>query len=108
MPDLPARRAYEALFAQMARLGLEGAEDFFRLTPRQIECRLLAFAARRRHQAERDGCLAWLTGRYVALGVHAPRRYPAAPPRFARRAADAREMKDLFLSLAERRNTHDA
>lgn len=76
----------------------------FRLTPAEIEWELTAFAARRRLQMERLDDLAWLTGRYAAIGVNAPKRYPHKPDGVVRRPAemDDEAMKQVFLRMAER------
>lgn len=54
---------------------------------------------------ERLDDLAWLVGRYVSIGVNAPKRYPRRPDGVVRKKAvmDAAAMKQVFLDLAGRR-----
>lgn len=88
-----------------AEAGFERAGRLFGLTPLEVEWELLAFAQRRRLEMERLDDLAWLVGRYTAIGVNAPRRYPRRPDGVRRRAAamtDA-DMKRVFLGLAGRK-----
>ncbi|HIS02417.1 MAG TPA: hypothetical protein IAA75_00785 [Candidatus Pullichristensenella avicola] len=101
------RREYERLFARLAEMGFARAADLFARTPREIEWEIGAFSAQQARRAEELTCLAWLTGRYAALGVHAPRRYPAAPPAARKRAAGPEAMKQAFAAMAERRNEND-
>ncbi|NLF28280.1 MAG: hypothetical protein GX592_10310 [Clostridiales bacterium] len=100
-----SRRAFEQLFHRLAAMGVPGAGGFFDRTPREIEWEVLALAHRRSERAEELSALAWLAGGYVALGVNAPRRYPATPPapRGRARTMTAGEMKRVFQSLAGRR-----
>ena len=92
------------MLERAAEAGFEDAGRLMRLTPAEIEWELSAFAARRRMELERLDDLAWLVGRYVSIGVNAPKRYPRRPDGVARRRepmADA-AMKRVFLELAER------
>ena len=86
-------------------MGVPGAGGFFDRTPREIEWEVSALAGRRSERAEELSALAWLVGGYVALGVNAPRRYPAKPPapRERARTMTAGEMKRVFQSLAGKR-----
>ena len=70
----------------------------------EAEWELLAFAARRRAEMERLDDLAWLAGRYVAIGVNAPRKYPRRPDGVKRAACEmgAEEMKGVFVAMAGR------
>ena len=102
------RREYEQLFARLAAMGLADAGRLFACTPREIEWEVRALATRQARRAEEISCLAWLTGRYVALGVHAPRRYPAAPPAARERATSPAAMKQVFAALAKGRIHSDA
>lgn len=74
------------------------------MTPLEVEWELSAFAARRRLEAERMDDLAWLVGRYAAIGVNAPRRYPRRPDGVKRAVKEmgAEEMKAVFLGLRGR------
>jgi len=51
---------------------------------------------------ERLDDLAWLTGRYAAIGVNAPRRYPRRPDGVKRRAMEPEAMKRVFVNLNRR------
>jgi len=48
---------------------------------------------------------AWLTGRYVLMALHAPKRYPRRPDgvRAQRRPMTDAQMKQVFISMAGRR-----
>lgn len=74
------------------------------MTPVEIEWELTAFAARERRAMERLDDQAWLTGRYAAIGVNAPRRFPRRPDGVPRAPAqmDDGEMKRVFLNLQRR------
>ena len=80
------------------------------MTPIEAELELTAFAARQRQALERMDEVAWLAGRYAAIGWHAPKRYPRRPEGVKRRRArmsDA-EMKDALLGFVRRRaDSHD-
>lgn len=92
------------IVSQAAEAGFPRASQLFSLTPVEIAWELDAFAARERRANERIDALAWLTGRYAAIGVHAPRKYPNRPECVKRRAepmTDA-DMKRVFLNLAGR------
>lgn len=56
-------------------------------------------------EMEQLDALAWLTGRYVAIGWHAPRKYPKRPEGVRRTvpAMSDQAMKDVFLGMARRR-----
>lgn len=51
---------------------------------------------------ERIDDLAWLAGRYAAIGINAPRKYPRRPDGVKRRAQEMspEAMKAVFASLA--------
>lgn len=77
----------------------------FDLTPVEIEWKLAAFAACEQRRLERMDEAAWLVGRYVAIGLNAPRRYPRRPDAVKRRPRTMSddEMKRVFAGLAERK-----
>ena len=77
----------------------------FHLTPVEVEWELLAFAARKREAMERMDDLAWLVGRYAAIGINAPRKYPRRPDGVKRmvKEMDAAEMKAVFVGMAQGR-----
>lgn len=89
---------------RLTEVGFEGAWRLFDLTPMEVEWEISAFAARRRLELERMDELAWLVGRYAAIGVNAPRRYPKRPDGVVRRTAPMNDeaMKQVFLRLAQR------
>ena len=87
-----------------AEAGFSDAGRLMSLTPVEIGWELAAFAARRRLEMERLDDLAWLVGRYAAIGVNAPKKYPGRPDGVVRksRQMDDAEMKRVFLDLAGR------
>lgn len=89
---------------QAAAAGFEDAGRLMNLTPLEVEWELTAFAARRRSEMERLDDLAWLAGRYVSIGVNAPKKYPRRPDGVARKTErmDDAAMKRVFLNLAGR------
>lgn len=86
-----------------AEAGYPGAGRLLSLTPVEIEWELTAFAARQQAEMERLDDLAWLTGRYAAIGVNAPKKYPRRPDGVKRRARvmDAEEMKRVLVNLGK-------
>ena len=87
-----------------ADAGISGAAGLLDRTPAEIELELRAAAARQMREMEQLDALAWLTGRYAAIGWHAPRKYPKRPEG-VRRTAPAmsdQAMKDVFLGMARR------
>ena len=99
------RRGFSQTLGRLAEAGFEGAWRLFDLTPLEAEWEIAAFAARRRLEMERLDDLAWLVGRYAAIGVNAPKKYPRRPDGVARKAErmDDAAMKRVFLDLAGRR-----
>lgn len=99
------RREFEEIARRAAEAGFPGAGALFGMTPAEIEWELTAFAARRRLEMERLDDLAWLAGRYVAIGVNAPKKYPRRPDGVKRAARDmeAEDMKNVFRRLAQGR-----
>lgn len=98
------RRSFLDAVYRLTEVGFEGAWRLFDLTPMEVEWEISAFAARRRLELERMDELAWLVGRYAAIGVNAPRRYPKRPDSVVRRTAPMNDeaMKQVFLRLAQR------
>ena len=96
------RTAALELVRSAAEAGMRGAWKLTRYTPREIQLELEAFAQRRRQEAENTDILAWRTGRYVMLALHAPRRYPRRPDaglhRMRKMTDD--EMKRVFAAMA--------
>ena len=97
------------LAERAARSGVSGAWELLARTPREIDAELLAWAERRRRERENVELLAWRTGSYAMVGVHAPKRDPRrpdAPAAGARRMTDG-EMKRAFAAMAAgRRENH--
>lgn len=71
------------------------------MTPVEIGWALEAFAARERRAMERADALAWLVGRYVAVGLNAPRRYPRKPDGVKQKVREMspEEMKKVLAGL---------
>lgn len=99
------RRGFEKVVRRAAEAGYSGAGRLFYLTPVEVEWELEAFAARKRMEMERLDDLAWLVGRYAAIGVNAPKKYPRRPDGVKRavREMDAAQMKGVFVGMAGRR-----
>ena len=97
------RREFEEIARQAAEAGYPDAGALFRMTPTEIGWALSAFAARRQAEMERLDDLAWLAGRYAAIGVNAPKKYPRRPDGVKRvvRPMGAEEMKRVFVGLAQ-------
>lgn len=98
------RERFQKMVDRAAEAGLEQPSRLWRMTPREIEWELDAFAARERRRVARMDELAWLAGRYAAVAWHAPRRYPRRPDAVAHPRApmtDA-EMKRALLRFARR------
>ena len=85
--------------AQAARAGLQ--IDIGLLTPREI---MDVFEAARQRARDAD-FLAYLIGRYVALAVHVPGRYPTHPDA-VREVMTGQDMKRCFVALSERGKAH--
>ena len=104
------RERFLEIARQAAEAGYPDAQSLFSLTPTEIEWALNAFAAQERRSSRRMDAQAWLTGRYAAIGWHAPRRYPRRPNAVYTPPAQMsdREMKDVFERLARRMNADHA
>lgn len=81
---------------------MENPWEILCLSPREIEWRFRALAQRRRMQGENIDLLAFLVGRYVALGFHAPKKYPRKPNSLAYppKEMTANQMKHFFAELS--------
>ncbi len=99
------RRTARYLEQRAAQEGLAQAHRLGEFTPREIASLFHAEAARRRQRAQQADFTAFLIGRYVALAIHAPRRYPRRPNavREVGRQMPPEEMKRLFMDMAARR-----
>ena len=69
----------EDLMDRAAEAGFENANALSRLTPREAVRAFRAFEAEKRRELELADALAWLIGRYVAIALNAPERYPSRP-----------------------------
>lgn len=99
------RSAARELISRAAGAGIEEAYLLTTLSPREIELYLQAIEEKRREDVERMDMQAWLTGRYVLMAMHAPRRYPHRPEgvRQKNKAMADESMKRVFLAMAARR-----
>ena len=99
------REGAAALVESAAKAGMHAPWRLAARTPREIELEFSAFARRRQEEAERMDLLAWLVGRYVLIGMHAPKRYPRRPDAIRRAAGEMTEMqmKKVFVDIAARR-----
>ncbi|MBQ4639351.1 MAG: hypothetical protein IJB69_02410 [Clostridia bacterium] len=95
------RRRMRLLQQQAARMGVEGAEDFFDMTPYEISLRLRAFAASRHCRVQEMYAGAHL----AALAFHAPRQLPAMPSSAPSASMTPDEMKQRLLS-GRRKDEH--
>lgn len=95
----------DEIVKQAAQAGAENPAGLYDMTPVQIELTLTALAARERRRMERMDEAAWLIGRYAAIGINAPGRYPRRPDVVRRlpESMSADEMKQALVSLAKRR-----
>lgn len=99
------REAAEDLVRQAAEAGMENPWRLLKYTPAEIEAEFDALAAARRMQAQNADLLAWLAGRYVMIGMHAPRRYPGSPNAVScvPRSMSDMQMKRVFEHIAAKR-----
>lgn len=103
------RESAAELIRSAAGAGMDAPRRLLQLTPREIEEEFTALGRRRQLEAEKLDLLAWLVGRYVLIGVHAPKRYPRRPDALRRpagRMTDA-QMKNVFAGMAARREEDD-
>lgn len=79
------------------------------LTPGEIELEFSALAARRQAMARQADLAAWLTGRYVMLAVHAPKKFPRSPDGVRKPAEEMSpaQMKQVFMDIAAKRGETD-
>lgn len=86
-----------------AESGCPDPAGLLSLTPREIEWALKAQAARERRRMESLDAAAWLAGRYAALAILDPRRYPKRPDGLSPAPMRDGEMKAVFERMAARR-----
>jgi len=97
------RDSAEKLLERAARAGMADAARLLHSTPREIELEFRAFARRREREAELAAQAAWLAGKYVMIGLYAPKRYPPMPCGHGQCMTDE-EMKDALVRAAGRWN----
>lgn len=99
------RQSARELVQQAARAGMQHPGEILHFSPREIETEFRALAARRQRETEQLDLLAWLTGRYVLMAMHVPRRYPHRPDGVLHKkeAMAAADMKRVFAAMAARR-----
>lgn len=95
------RETAREIVRQASQAGMAQACRLPEYTPAEIEAEFEAFAASRR-QAD---LAAWLTGRYVMIGVHAPKRFPSSPDciKIPPRRMTDEQMKQVLKTMAEQR-----
>ena len=71
------------------------AAALMEMTPREVELELTAFAAREKARRLET----WLLGRYVAIAVHDPSRYPPPPFGISPASMTDDEMKQRLLAM---------
>lgn len=98
------RARFEKIVDRAARAGFPNPHTLMRLTPREMQWALEAFAARKRRELELADAEAWLAGRYVCLALNAPGRYPSAPDGLIEDSAEMTdaEMKATFERLSRK------
>lgn len=77
--------------------------------PAEIELAFQSLSARRQAELERIDTLAYLTGRYVLIALHSPRRYPRRPDGILHpppKMTD-NQMKQFFADLAARKGAEN-
>ena len=98
------RARFEEIAARSAKAGYPNPQNLMRLTPREMEWALEAFAAEKRRELELADAAAWFAGRYVALALNAPGRYPSAPDGVIQDSAEMTdaEMRRAFERLSKK------
>lgn len=107
--DFAVRKSAEELLLRAAEAGIAHPERLLRCTPREIELAFLAQTANRQRRLEEIDLLAWLIGRYVTIGMHAPKRFPRRPNAVQVRKTEMTDaqMRRVFMDFAERRGKTD-
>ena len=100
---MQASSARDRLQEQVDAAGLD--IDVGNMTPREVTAAFDRALERRRQRALDADFLAYLIGRYVALAVHAPKKYPQHPDAVRRTMKD-NDMKRCFVALSERGKAH--
>lgn len=92
-----------------ARLGIAPLRALWRLTPAELELAAAAWQGAQARRLEWADALAWLVGSYVAVGLHAPKRYPKRPGGVRRTGQMTdEEMKRAALAFAARHQGGEA
>lgn len=103
------RRSAAELVQSAAQLGMDEPWRITALTPAEIELKFRALSAKRQAEAEKIDMLAYLTGRYVLIAIHSPRRYPRRPDGVSHpppKMTD-NQMKQFFADLAARKGAEN-
>ena len=97
------------MVSQAAGAGVSRPWQLLQLTPREIEMEFAAIAAHRQQLAEQADLAAWLTGRYVLLAMHAPKKFPRSPDGVRRKAEQMSpaQIKQVFKDIAAKRGETD-
>ena len=95
------RRQAETILERAAGAGYPDPARLLSFTPKEIEWALRAQAAGERRRLESLDAAAWLTGRYTALAILDPRRYPKRPDGLAPAPMQDGEMKAVFERMAQ-------
>ena len=98
------RESAAELTRAAARAGMAHPSRIGRMTPNEIRAEFDALESARLRRLEEMDLLAWLIGRYVSIGVNAPKRYPRCPDaiRLPRAPMSDAEMRRAFARLSER------
>lgn len=97
------RRQAEAILDRAAEAGYPNPASLLVLTPREIEWALKARSAQDRRRLEALDAAAWLAGRYAALAILNPKRYPKRPDGLSPAPMGDGEMKAVFERMAAMR-----
>lgn len=97
--------AAREIVSRAAKAGVSRAWELLSLTPGEIELEFEAIAGRQRMQARQDDLAAWLTGRYVLMALHQPRKFPRSPDgvRLPPEEMTSSQMKQAFMRIAAKR-----
>ena len=98
------RQSAEELIQSSAEAGMAHPERILHLTPREIAAAFVALESERQRRLEDLDLLAWMIGRYVSIGVNAPKRFPRRPNalRTRRQPMTDAQMRRVFINIAER------
>jgi hypothetical protein len=102
------REVYSKIINDAFEAGIEGAWDFWDMTPAEINGHIKAFSESQNRAMERLDTLAWMIGNYVAQGHHQPKKYPKKPDMVKIqkpiKEMDEAGIKDSLIAFAELHN----